>query len=174
MAPVRVGNLSPARRQKIVANVRAGQAAFNQLNANLRREEQLVNNIEKLHKEKRKMRQLIGASPSVHPYKSNAHLRNSAINERLRRNIERKNHEIQRLEANLVALRRRLFERPSGYLSNQTILEGMNFSGRKAQLNRMRFKRLARLITAAYLKPGGMFSRKLVNNVRRVANSRNA
>ena len=167
MSPVRVGSLSPAKQQKIIANVRAGQAAFNQLNANLRQEQQLVNNIEKLTKERLKVMRLSYARPFVHPEGSNANRRNTAINARLERNLARRNQEIRRHEANLVALRRRLLGGPSGYLSNHNILTGINYGGRKANINRMQGKRLARLITTAYLKPGGMYSRKLVSNVQR-------
>ena len=168
MSPVRVGSLSPARRQKIIANVRAGQAAFNQLKANLRREEQLVNNIEKLTKEREKVRRLIGVRTGIHSENSNAYRRNNTINTRLRQNENRKNQEITRIKSNLVALRRRLLERPSR-LSNYGILTGVNYSVRKAEINRMQMKRLSRLITNAYLKPGGKFSRNLVSNVQRYA-----
>ena len=108
MSPVRVGSLSPARRQKIIANVRAGQAAFNQLKANLRLEEQLMNNIEKLTRERAKVMRVLNARPHVHPEGSNAIRRNNAINARLERNAVRRYQEIRRHEAELVALRRRL------------------------------------------------------------------
>ena len=169
MSPVRVGSLSPAKQQKIIANVRAGQAAFNQLKANLRREEQLMNNIEKLSKQRGKVVRVLNARPHLHPEGSNAIRRNNLINARLERNVERRNKEIIKREANLVALRRRLLGRPTA-MRNHNILVGVNYTGRKANINRMQGKRLARLITEAYVKPGGMFSRKLVNNVRRVAN----
>jgi hypothetical protein len=168
MSPVSVGSLSPARQQKIIANVRAGQAAFNQLKANLRREEQLMNNIEKLTKERAKVVKLFYARSRVHPENSKANYRNTVINARLNRNLERKTQEMRRLETNLVALRRRLLGRATG-MTNQNILTGVNYSGRKANINRMQMKRLSRLITNAYLKPGGMYSRKLVSNVQRVA-----
>jgi hypothetical protein len=171
MPQVRVGNLSPARRQKIIANVRAGQAAFNQLNANLRREQQLANNIEKLNKERAKVVRLYQARSRVHPENSNANRQNTAINARLNRNIERKTQEIRRLEAELVALRRRLLGRTTA-LGNQNILTGVNYGQRKANINRMQMKRLARLITEAYVKPGGMFSRKLVSNIKEYATTR--
>jgi len=170
MSPVRVGSLSPARQQKIIANVRAGQAAFNQLKANLRREEQLMNTIDKKNIERAKVQRILNARPHVHAEGSNASWRNNAINARLERNMERRNQEIIRHKANLVALRRRLLGRPTA-MRNLNILVGVNYTGRKADINRMQGKRLARLITAAYLKSGGMYSRKLVNNVRRVANS---
>ena len=163
---VRVGNLSPAKQQKIIANVRAGQAAFNQLNANLRLEEQIMNNIEKLTKERAKVMRVLNARPYVHAENSNASRRNNAINARLERNLVRRNQEIRRHQAELVALRRRLLGRPTP-MHNRNILVGVNYTGHKAAINRMQMKRLARLITAAYLKPGGMYSRKLVNNVRR-------
>jgi hypothetical protein len=168
MSPVRVGSLSPARRQKIIANVRAGQAAFNQLKANLHREEQLVNNIEKLTKERLKVMRLFNARSHVHPEGSNANRRNTIINTRLERNINRRNQEIRRHTANLVALRRRLVGKPLA-MGNQNVLTGINYGGRKANINRTQMKRLARLVTAAYLKPGGMYSRKLVSNVQRLA-----
>ena len=171
MSPVRVGSLSPARQQKIIANVRAGQAEFNQLKANLRREEQLMNNIDKIDKERMKVVRLLYARTRVHPEGSNANRQNTAINARLNRNIERKTQEITRLEAELVALRRRLMGRATR-MNNQNILTGVNYSARKANINRMQMKRLARLITTAYLKPGGMYSRKLVNNVREYATAR--
>jgi hypothetical protein len=171
MSPVRVGSLSPARQQKIIANVRAGQAAFKQLNANLRREEQLVNNIEKLAKERSKVMRVLNARPYVHAEGSNAIRRNNLINKRLERNLARRNQEIRRHEANLVALRRRLLGRPTA-MRNLNILTGINYTGRKADINRMRMKRLARLITEAYVKPGGMYSRNTVRNVQRVANSK--
>jgi hypothetical protein len=170
MSPVRVGSLSPARQQKIIANVRAGQAAFTQLNANLRQEQQIVNNIEKLTKERLKVMRLSYARPFVHPEGSTANWRNTAINTRLERNLARRNQEIRRHEANLVALRRRLLGNAT-QLANHNVLTGINYGGYKANINRMQGKRLARLITAAYLKPGGKFSRKLVNNVKHVANS---
>lgn len=173
MPRVRVGNLSPEKRQKIIANVRAGQALLNRFNANLRREEQLVNNIEKRRREGRKVTWLVRARTRVHPEGSNAYRRNNAINARLQRNIERRNQEIQRLEANLVAVRRRLMGKNTGYLSNQNILTGVNYGGYKATLNRMRMKKLARLITEAYLKPGGKFSRNLVSNIQKHAARRN-
>jgi hypothetical protein len=166
MSPVRVGNLSPAKQQKIIANVRAGQAAFNQLKANLRREEKLMNNIEKLTRERSKVMRVLNARPHVHPEGSNAIRRNNAINARLERNVERRTQEIIRHQAELVALRRHLLGRPTA-MRNWNILVGVNYTGRKADINRTQMKRLARLITAAYLKPGGMYSRKLVNNVRR-------
>jgi hypothetical protein len=168
---VRVGNLSPAKQQKIIANVRAGQAAFNQLKANLRLEEQLMNNIEKLTRERAKVMRVLNARPHVHPEGSNAIRRNNLINARLERNAVRRYQEIRRHEAELVALRRRLLGRRT-HMRNQNILVGVNYTGRKANINRMQMKRLARLITEAYVKPGGMFSRKLVSNVRRVANSK--
>ena len=168
MSPVRVGNLSPAKQQKIIANVRAGQAAFNQLNANLRQEQQLVNNIEKITKERLKVMRLSSARPFVHPEGSNANRRNNAINARLERNLARRNQEIRRKETELIALRRRLLGRATT-LSNRNVLTGMNYGGRKADINRMQGKRLARAITEAYLKGGGMYSRKLVNNVQRFA-----
>lgn len=168
MALIRVGNLSPRRQQKVIANVRAGQSAFNQLMANLRREEQIVNNIEKAEKERRKFNRLFGARIFVHPGNSNASRRNNEINARLERNIKRMNQEIQRHQANLVALRRRVLGIATD-LSNHNVLTYVNHSGHKANINRMQKKRLARLITGAYLKPGGMYSRKLVNNVRSVA-----
>jgi hypothetical protein len=171
MPQVRVGNLSPARRQKIIANVRAGQAAFNQLKTNLRREEQLMNNIDKIDKERLKVVRLLYARTRVHPEGSNANRQNTAINTRLNRNIERKTQEITRLEAELVALRRRLFGRATA-LGNQNILTGVSYSDRKANINRMQMKRLAHLITTAYLKPGGMFSRKLVSNIKEYATTR--
>jgi hypothetical protein len=170
MSPVRVGSLSPARQQKIIANVRAGQAAFNQLKANLRREEQLMSNIDKKNIERAKVQRVLNARPHVHPEGSNAMRRNNAINTRLERNIARRNQEIRRHQAELVALRRRLLGRPTA-MRNHNILMGVNYTGRKADINRVQMKRIARLITSAYLKPGGMYSRKLVNNVRRVANS---
>ena len=168
MSPVRVGNLSPAKQQKIIANVRAGQAAFNQLKANLRREEQLMSNIDKKNIERAKVMRVLNARPYVHAENSNAHRRNNAINARLERNLARRNQEIRRHQAELVALRRRLLGRPTP-MRNHNILMGVNYTGRKADINRMQMKRLARLITEAYVKPGGMFSRKLVNNVKRVA-----
>jgi Iap family predicted aminopeptidase len=159
-------------RQKIAANIRAGQANFNRLYTNLRREEQLMNNIEKLIKERSKTVKLYYARlRGTHAEGSNANRRNTLINNRLNRNIERKTQEIRRLEAELVALRRRLMERPTR-MTNQNILEGVNFSVRKAEFNRMQQKRLARLITNAYLKPGGKFSRNTVANVKRDANKR--
>jgi hypothetical protein len=99
---MRVGSLSPARQQKIIANVRAGQAAFNQLKANLHREEQLMSNIEKLTRERAKVERVLNARPYVHAENSNAHRRNNAINTRLERNLARRNQEIRRLETNLV------------------------------------------------------------------------
>jgi hypothetical protein len=57
-------------------------------------------------------------------------------------------------------------------MRNQNILVGVNYTGRKADINRVQMKRLARLITEAYLKPGGMYSRNTVSNVKRVANSK--
>ena len=165
---VRVGNLSLARQQKIIANVRAGQAAFNQLKANLRQEEQLMNNIEKLTRERAKVERVLNARPHVHAENSNAIRRNNAINARLERNLARRNQEITRHKANLVALRRRLLGRRT-HMRNQNILMGVNYTGRQAEINRMQMKRLARLITEAYVKPGGMYSRKLVSNVRRYA-----
>lgn len=171
MAPVRVGSLSPARLQKIIANVRAGQAAFNQLKANLTREEQLVKNIEKLSRETIKVMRLQSARTIAHHEGSNANWRNNMINARLQRNIDRRNQDIQRLEANLVALRRRLLGRPS-VLSNRNILTGLNYGVVRDQINRLQMKRLARLITTAYLNSGGIYSRKLVNNVKRVALSK--
>jgi hypothetical protein len=172
MPRVRVGNLSPEKRQKIIANVRAGQAAFNQMNANMRREEQLVNNIAKLRGSAIKVMRLQSARPSVHPEGSNANRRNNAINARLQRNIERRNQEIQRLETNLVTLRRRLLG-ISAHLSNHNVLMGVNFGVYKAIINRMRMKRLARLITEAYVKPGGKFSRNLVSDIQKHAARRN-
>jgi hypothetical protein len=171
MSPVRVGNLSPAKQQKIIANVRAGQAAFNQLKANLRLEEQLMNNIEKLTRERAKVERVLNARPHVHPEGSNAMRRNHAINARLERNLARRNQEIRRHEAELVALRRRLLGRRT-HMRNQNILVGVNYTGRKADINRVQMKRLARLITEAYVKPGGMYSRNTVSNVKRVANSK--
>jgi hypothetical protein len=171
MSPVRVGNLSPAKQQKIIANVRAGQAAFNQLKANLRLEEQLMNNIEKLTRERAKVMRVLNARPNVHPEGSNAIRRNNLINARLERNLARRNQEIRRHEANLVALRRRLLGRRT-HMRNQNILVGVNYTGRKANINRVQMKRLARLITEAYVKPGGMYSRNTVSNVKRVANSK--
>ena len=168
MSPVRVGSLSPARQQKIIANVRAGQAAFNQLKANLRREEQLMNNIEKLTKERGKVMRVLNARPEVHAEGSNAIRRNNAINARLERNLARRNQEIIRHKANLVALRRRLLGRPTA-MHNRNILVGVNYTGHKAGINRIQMKRLARLITEAYVKPGGMYSRNTVSNVKRVA-----
>jgi hypothetical protein len=168
MSPVRVGRLSPAKQQKIISNVRAGQAAYVQLNANLRREEQLMNNIHKLNRERAKVQRVLNARPNVHPEGSNAIRRNNLINARLERNLARRNQEIIRHKANLVALRRRLLGGPTR-MSNGLILMGVNYSGRKANINRVKGKRLARLITEAYVNPGGMYSRKLVNNVRRVA-----
>jgi len=170
MPPVRVGSMSPARQQKIIANVRAGQAAFNQLKANLRREEQLMSNIDKKNIERAKVMRVLNARPHVHAEGSNASRRNNAINARFERNLARRNQEITRHQAELVALRRRLLGRPTA-MRNHNILMGVNYTGRKADINRMQMKRLARLITTAYLKPGGKYSRKLVNNVRRVANS---
>jgi len=164
MSPVRVGSLSPAKQQKIIANVRAGQAAFNQLNASLRQEQQLVNNIEKLTKKRIKVMRLLNARSRAHPEGSNANWRNTAINARIERNLVRRNQEIRRYEANLIALRRRLLGRATR-LTNHNILTGLNYSVHKNEINRMQGKRLARLITAAYLKPGGMYSRKLVKNV---------
>ena len=171
MSPVRVGSLSPAKQQKIIANVRAGQAAFNQLKANLRQEEQLMNNIEKLSKERGKVMRVLNARANVHPEGSNAIRRNNAINTRLERNLARRNQEITRHKANLVALRRRLLGRPTA-MRNHNILVGVNYTRRKADINRVQMKRLARLITEAYVKPGGMYSRNTVSNVRRVANSK--
>jgi hypothetical protein len=171
MSPVRVGNLSPAKQQKIIANVRAGQAAFNQLKANLRLEEQLMNNIEKLTRERAKVERVLNARPHVHPEGSNAMRRNNAIIARFERNLARRNQEITRHKANLVALRRRLLGRRT-HMRNQNILVGVNYTGRKADINRVQMKRLARLITEAYLKPGGMYSRNTVSNVKRVANSK--
>ena len=171
MSPVRVGNLSPARRQKIIANVRAGQAAFNQLKANLRREQQLANNIEKLTRERVKVMRVLNARPHVHAEGSKANWRNTAINARLERNLARRNQEIIRHEANLVALRRRLLGRATT-LSNRNVLTGMNYGGRKANINRMQGKRLARLLTNSYLKPGGLYSRKLVKNIKKYATAR--
>jgi hypothetical protein len=57
-------------------------------------------------------------------------------------------------------------------LTNANILNGVNFATRKAQINRMRQKRLARLITDAFLRPGGMFSRGLVANIAQTARAR--
>jgi hypothetical protein len=168
MSPVRVGSLSPAKQQKIIANVRAGQAAFNQLKANMRLEEQLMNNIEKLTRERAKVERVLNARPHVHAEGSNAIRRNNAINTRLERNLARRNQEIRNRKANLVALRRRLLGRRT-HMRNQNILMGVNYTGRQAEINRMQMKRLARLITEAYVKPGGMYSRKLVSNVRRYA-----
>jgi hypothetical protein len=59
-------------------------------------------------------------------------------------------------------------------MNNHAILTGVNYSARKAAINRMQMKRLARVITAAYLKPGGMYSRKLVNNIKKHATRRNS
>jgi hypothetical protein len=176
MSRVRVGSLSPAKQQKIIANVRAGQAAFNQLNANIRQEQQLMNNIEKLTKERRTVMRLLNARTGVHPEGSNARWRNTAINTRLERNLARRNQEIRRHEAELVALRRRLFGNLFGRattLTNQNILTNINYGTIKSQINRIQMKRLARLITEAYLKPRGKYSRKTaVNNVKEYATAR--
>ena len=158
----------------MAANFRAGQANFNRLYANLRREEQIVNNINKLRQERGKLQLLQAGRIGVHPVGSNARYRNTAINTRLNRSINRTIQEIFRLQAELVALRRRLL-RPTmggGLLTNANILNGVNFAVRKAQINRMRGKRLARLITNAYLRPGGKFSRALIANVARTARAR--
>jgi Tfp pilus assembly protein PilX len=171
MSPVRVGNLSPAKQQKIIANVRAGQAAFNKLKANLRQEEQLMNNIEKLTKERGKVMRVLNARPEVHAEGSNAIRRNNAINARLERNLARRNQEIIRHKANLVALRRRLLGRRT-HMRNRNILVGVNYTGHKAGINRMQMKRLARLITEAYVKPGGMYSRNTVSNIKKYATTR--
>jgi len=168
---VRVGNLSPAKQQKIIANVRAGQGAYVQLNANLRREEQLMNNIEKLNMERAKVVKLLHARSRIHPENSNAYRRNNVINTRLARNLDRKIQEMRRHEANLVALRRRLMGRPTA-MRNHNILVGVNYSTRKANIKRMQGKRLARAITAAYITPGAKFSQNTVKNVMRVANSK--
>lgn len=156
-----------------IANFRTGQVNFNRLYANLRREEQIVNNINKLRQERGKLQLLQAGRIGVHPVGSNARYRNTAINTRLNRSINRTIQEIFRLQAELVALRRRLLGPGMGTtLTNANILNGVNFAVRKAEINRMRGKRLARLITNAYLRPGGKFSRALIANVARTARAR--
>lgn len=159
--------------KKIIANIRAGQANFNRLYTNLRREEQIVNSINKLRQERGKLQLLQAGRTGVHPVGSIARYRNTAINTRLNRSINRTIQEIFRLQAELIAIRRRLLGPGRGTtLTNANILNGVNFAVRKAEINRMRGKRLARLITNAYLRPGGKFSRNLLANVKRVANNR--
>ena len=161
MPTSRVGSLTPRRKQRIISSVRAGQANFNRMYANLRREEQLVNNINKLRRERAKIQTLQEGRLGIHPVGSKAHYRNTAINARLNRNRNRKLQEIARLETELIAIRRRLLSPGMGAtLTNANIVYGVNFAIRKAQINRMRQKRLARLITDAFLRPGGMFSRR--------------
>lgn len=165
MPTARVGNLSPARQQRIISSVRAGQAKFNRMYANMRREEQIANNINKLQKNRQKLIHLQIGRRGVHPEGSNANHRNNVINARLVRNRNRKIQEIRRLEAELIAIRRRLLRPTLGAaLTNANVLTGVNFATRKAEINRMRQKRLARLIEHAYFKPGGIFSRKSRNN----------
>jgi hypothetical protein len=141
--------------------------------ANLRREEKLVNKISNLNRERGKVNRLMGAGLNVHPEGSAARWRNVAINTRLARNIQRRTQEIRRLETELIALRRRLLgPGPHAPLANLTVLHGINYSAEKANIDRMQQKRLARLITNAFLRPGGMFSRKLVANVALTAHRR--
>lgn len=155
----------------MAANFRAGQANFNRLYANLRREAQLLNNIDKVGRERRKLG-LLRTTPKRHPAGSAAAYRNAQINIRLNRNRNRLMQERNRLQAELVALRRRHLHPNLQQMTNHNILEGITLAPRKANINRMQQKRLARLITNAYLRPGGRFSRALVANVARTARAR--
>jgi hypothetical protein len=151
MPPVRVGSPPSPAKQKIIANIRAGQAAYAQLMANLRREEELVNKIGNIEKERVKIERHVRARTRVHAGGSNASRRNNAINTRLNRNMEKKTLKIRELEANLVAVRRRLMGGATR-MSNHNILIGVNYSGRKAEINRMQLKRLARLFPEGIIK----------------------
>lgn len=156
---LRVGNMTPAQQQKVLANFRRGQAAFNNYN----REVKLVNALGDLALKRTKVARGLAVFHR-HTPGSYHNRQNNQINAAIQRNLNALNANKTRLERELIDLRRRLmnnFRPGSGAtLSNRNMLSGYNSTSFSAGINRLRKKRIGRYGRKAVPKPGGPYSLK--------------
>jgi hypothetical protein len=144
--------------QRAVANFRRGQAAFNNYN----REVQIMNALGALALKQTRVARGLGV-PRAHAPGSANNRRNNAMNFAIQRRLNELNANKTRLERELINLRRRLMNnfRPGAgaTLRNLNVLTGVNSSHIGAGINRLRKKRLGRLVRRAITRPGGVYSR---------------
>jgi hypothetical protein len=161
--------LTPAQMQRAVANFRRGQAAFNNYN----REVQIMNALGALALKRTKVARGLRA-PRAHAQGSANNRRNNAMNAAIQRNLNALNANKNRLERELINLRKRLLA--NYYMGtaplppNHAVLTNYNFSSIGAGINRLRKKRIGRFIRRAITRPGGVYSRmamkSTLNNIK--------
>jgi hypothetical protein len=151
--------MTPAQQQKVLANFRRGQAAFNNYN----RELKLMNALGELALKRTKVARGLVAFHR-HAPGSYHNRQNNQINAAIQRNLNALNAIKSRLERELIDLRKRLLA--NYYMGivplphNHSILTNYNFSAIGAGINRLRKKRIGRYARKAVTKPGGPYSLK--------------
>jgi hypothetical protein len=161
--------LTPAQMQRAVANFRRGQAAFNNYN----REVQIMNALGELALKRTKVARGLGV-PRGHAPGSYHNRQNNAMNAAVQRSLNALNANKNRLERELINLRRRLLQNfhpgAGATLSNRNVLNGVNSSHIGAGINRLRKKRIGRFVRKAITRPGGVYSRmamkSTLNNIK--------
>lgn len=144
--------------QRAVANFRRGQAAFNNYN----REVQIMNALGALALRRTKVARGLAARHR-HAPGSYQNRKNNQINAAIQRNLNALNANKNRLERELINLRKRLLT--NYYMGtvplppNHAVLTNYNFTNVGAGINRLRKKRLGRLVRRAITRPGGVYSR---------------
>ena len=151
--------LTPAQMQKAVANFRRGQAAFNNYN----REVQIMNALGALALKRTKVARGLAARHSHAPGSYN-NRKNNEMNAAIQRNLNALNANKNRLERELINLRKRLLANyymgTAPLPANHAMLTNYNFSSIGAGINRFRKKwRLGPLGRKAITRPGGVYSR---------------
>jgi hypothetical protein len=151
--------MTPAQQQKVLANFRRGQAAFNNYN----REAKLMNALGELALKRTKVERGLAAFHRHIPG-SYHNRQNFQINAAIQRNLNALNATKAALERELIDLRKRLLA--NYYMgivplpANNRVLTNYNFSTIGAGINRLRKKRIGRYARKAVTKPGGVYSLK--------------
>jgi hypothetical protein len=150
--------LTPAQMQRAVANFRRGQAALDNYN----REMKIMNALGTLALRRTKVARGLAAHHR-HAPGSYQNRKNNQINAAIQRNLNALNANKNRLERELINLRKRLLA--NYYMGtvplppNHAVLTNYNFTNVGAGINRLRKKRLGRLVRRAITRPGGVYSR---------------
>lgn len=167
---LRVRDMTPAQRQKVLGNFRRGQAAFN----NYKKEVKLMNALGELALKRTKVARGLNVYHR-HPPGSYHNKKNNIMNAAVQRNLNALNAKKAALERELIELRKRLLA--NYYMGNtplppnHSILTNYNFSTIWAGINRLTKKRMGPYAREAVTKPGGAYSLKsmqqMFNDIRK-------
>ena len=127
-----------------------------------------MNALEELALERLKVARRLTA-PRAHAAGSYNNRKNNQFNESIQRNLNALNANKNRLERELVNLRRRLmnnFRPGSGAsLSSHNVLIGVNSSHIGAGINRLRKKKMAPFVRRTITRPSGVYPRMIVKSI---------